>query len=44
MTHPPDHLGHADLDSIRGQLDEAAATERAVNMHCTGIGKRDPGT
>lgn len=35
MTHPPDHLGHADLDSIRGQLDEVVATERAVNVDRT---------
>lgn len=30
-----EHVGRADFDSISGQLDEAAATERAVNVDRT---------
>lgn len=35
MTPPHERTGHADLDSIRGQLDEVVATERAVNVDRT---------
>ena len=35
MTTPNEPSGHADFDSIKGQLDDAAATERAVNTDRT---------
>ena len=40
MTPPQEHVGQADLNSISGQIDEAHATERAVNIDRTGTGNR----